>query len=278
MKRPALIAIAVAGGVALLGIGLAWFVANRTDETAEDRRQCHEAVGDLSENTESVGMKQDLLRPEPLPGWDVVKVAKRQDGTWVFVDDGTGAPRGIRYEGTFEVNDDALGFAFDMGTTDPSIAEGQAQRRERRVMTGSRAWIEDAKYDDRLECPIPGYAHSVLNGFENTIGATPFLDRVAKGGRDWLAPNINPGVSVLAKVVSTEVVDGVTMTTYEQHPVEKYEQVRTRFTLDQDGQLRWAEAVDTTTGKVLYHRTARPDPGHPPIKDPTGEPIISMSP
>jgi hypothetical protein len=85
-------------------------------------------------------------------------------------------------------------------------------------------------------------------------------------------------MTVLAKIIKTETADGVTMTTYEQHPVAGYEQVRTRFTLDHDKQLRWAGAVDGTSGKVLYHRTARPAPEHPPIEDPTGDPIIPLSP
>jgi hypothetical protein len=264
----------VATALIIGAVGAGLVVVQRRSKPLDttDRRTCSEAIEEFFTTEKAIDDKVHQQERQLPADWGRVEIAYRGDAMWTFTDDGTGVALGSRADGVFDAGEDINGYRADVIRFDPAVPEGRPRRRERRVIVGPSAWVEDAQSPDRLACRAWSFSYS-------TLGAEPYLDRFRNPDRpDPKAPNISPGMTVVAKAINTETVDGVTMTTYEQHPVERYEQIRTRFTLDADKQLRWAEAVDTTTGKVLYTRTARPAPDHPQIHDPTGEPIISMNP
>ena len=135
----------------------------------------------------------------------------------------------------------------------PSLRGGDNRGRE--VIVKDKAWIEDAKYPDRLTCA-------------SDVVVPPVEVR-------HHAVSIVPFAQLAVRPVEQVIRHGHALTVYEIHPPEYADRISARVTLDAQFRVHGVEIKDVPTGSLHVAVTAWPDPTHRSIVDPSDEPIIS---
>jgi hypothetical protein len=251
-------AILVVTPTIILSGAIAVFVWVRSAEPSvvfsEMRERC-EVLGNFVDEVDFTRRLRDIRarKPEEVPpGYEPVWVEPWDAGiVWTFLrqkhDD---AGRGVRGQGAYRPD-----HSLDATTTpfpEPTLEDPEWTRW---VVVPGRAWLEHAAHPERLVCDLSD-------------------DRRVDETR--LFPPVRPRSWQVARRVGERTVQGEVMVEYERPP--KDGDVRPqRFALDSRQQVRWAErhAVHDPGGPVMHHLfEMTPAPDHPPIQDPSDQPVI----
>jgi hypothetical protein len=168
----------------------------------------------------------------------------------------------------------------DLDTT-TTVSEGEGGNItaiKRRVIIGERAWFEAWAPPGRQGAQAR-YPCAVPTGSVPLPPTEPYvelrqgqLDRSIPLGRNIY---VGPGLRFRGNVIERTAIDGTPVTVYDQIQPAGFEWLRVRITLDDRNQVRAAEISDPERGQVYESLTTRPEPGHPPIADPTDQPPIT---
>jgi hypothetical protein len=169
--------------------------------------------------------------------------------------------------------------AVDERLVEWHLSANEPAVKERRVVVGTDAWGDVSgepgwSHCDRASIPPP-LASKELDycwGPRERIG----------GGRETCPVFIGAGSKVVVRDPLPGMIDGDPVTTYEVVDFAPentdYSYLHVRMTLDAQNRLRGGTVFDRDTGQVYLTLTAGPAPGHPPIVDPSAEPLFTAEP
>jgi hypothetical protein len=153
--------------------------------------------------------------------------------------------------------------------------------RSRVVVLGSESWHDSTYNAGWVHCDSSetGAAHAEK---ELDFCWDPRDTNPGSGGPERCPVFIGAGSKVVVRNPQPGVIDGEPVTTYEvidfapEHT--DYAYLRVRMTLDAQNRLRGGTVFDRDTGQVYLTLTAGPAPDHPPIADPSAEPLFTTEP
>jgi hypothetical protein len=260
-------------GAAAAGVGVA---LTRDEPSAVRTCRAQEAAAEADGGMSERRVRSDRAEAHDA-GASVVQVADvPREMIWQYHSALVAAPHNLRL---------GVDGVYTSGSVDERRAQwsqsgASPEFRDRRVVVGHDAWNDVSSEPGWSHCQTTSYL-TALAGKELDYCWGP-REKIGGGGRELCPVFIGAGSKVVVRDPQPGVIDGEPVTTYEVVDFAPentdYSYLRVRMTLDAQNRLRGGTVFDRDTGQVYLTLTAGPAPGHPPIVDPSAEPLFTAEP